>query len=81
MPSINPHQVEVSDPAVMTRHIKAVAHDMGGADVGAVAKAHPAFLYAGGHYAQDGSAQEQEVIGDFGFYPPLKENTNRFVKR
>jgi len=26
---INPQQVEVSDPAAMTRHIKAVAHYMG----------------------------------------------------
>jgi hypothetical protein len=39
----------------MTRHIKAVAHYMG-ADVVAVAKAHPAFLYAGGRCVQDGNA-------------------------
>jgi reductive dehalogenase len=55
--AINPRQVEVRDPAVMTRHIKAVAHYMG-ADVVAVAKAHPSFLYAGGRYVQDGSAQD-----------------------
>src|SRR2546425_5181388 len=54
---INPRQVEVSDPAAMTRHIKAVAHYMG-ADVVAVAKAHPSFLYAGGRYVQDGSAKD-----------------------
>jgi hypothetical protein len=27
------------------------------------------------------AAQEQEVVSDFEFYAPLKENTNRFVKR
>jgi hypothetical protein len=27
------------------------------------------------------SGQEQEVVGELGFYAPLKENTNRFVKR
>src|SRR2546430_11582260 len=54
---VNPRQVEVSDPAAMTRHIKAVAHYMG-ADVVAVAKAHPSFLYAGGRYVQDGTAQD-----------------------
>src|SRR2546430_1933210 len=54
---INPQQVEVSDPAAMTRHIKAVAHYMG-ADVVAVAKAHPSFLYAGGRYVQDGTAKD-----------------------
>ena len=54
---INPRQVEVSDPAAMTRHIKAVAHYMG-ADVVAVAKAHPSFLYAGGRYVQDGTAKD-----------------------
>src|SRR5215467_5709185 len=53
---INPQQVEVSDPAAMTRHIKAVAYYMG-ADVVAVAKAHPSFLYAGGRYVQDGTAK------------------------
>lgn len=55
--TINPRQVEVSDAAVMTRHIKAVAHYMG-ADVVAVAQAHPSFLYAGGRYVQDGTAKD-----------------------
>jgi reductive dehalogenase len=54
---INPRKVEVSDPAAMTRHIKAVARYMG-ADVVAVAKAHPSFLYASGRYVQDGTAQD-----------------------
>src|SRR3989442_1865801 len=54
---VNPRQVEVSDPAAMTRHIKAVAHYMG-ADVVAVAKAHPSFLYACGRYLQDGTAKD-----------------------
>src|SRR5881397_3058733 len=54
---INPRQVEVSDPAALTRHIKAVAHYMG-ADVVAVAQAHPSFLYAGGRYVQDGTAKD-----------------------
>src|SRR5881398_1851622 len=54
---VNPRQAEVSDPAAMTRHIKAVAHYMG-ADVVAVAKAHPSFLYAGGRYVQDGTAKD-----------------------
>jgi epoxyqueuosine reductase QueG len=41
----------------MTRHIKAVARCMG-ADVIAVAKAHPSFLYAGNRYVQDGTAKD-----------------------
>src|SRR5215207_9263486 len=40
---VNPRKIEVSDPAVMSRHIKAVARYMG-ADVVAVAQAHPSFL-------------------------------------
>src|SRR5262250_2054093 len=54
---INPHKVYVDDPAAMTRHIKAVARYMG-ADVVAIAKAHPTFLYAGSRYVQDGTAQD-----------------------
>jgi reductive dehalogenase len=55
---VNPRQVKVSDPAAMTRHIKAVAHYMG-ADVVAVAQAHPAYLYStGGRYVQDGTAKD-----------------------
>src|SRR5881628_3940442 len=42
---VNHQRVAVSDPAAMTRHIKAVAHHMG-ADVVTVARAHPSFLYA-----------------------------------
>src|SRR5436309_11685151 len=42
---VNPSQVAVPDPAVMTRPIMAVARHMG-ADVVTVARAHPSFLYA-----------------------------------
>src|SRR5262249_55615058 len=42
---INPQKMAVSDPAAMTRHIKAVARHMG-ADVVTVARADPSFLYA-----------------------------------
>src|SRR5918994_3006091 len=48
---VNPKRVAVADPAAMTRHIKAVAQYMG-ADVVAIASAHPSFLYAGSRYVQ-----------------------------
>jgi len=54
---VNPQQVPVADPAAMTRHIKAVARYMG-ADIVAVAKAHPSFLYKGSRYVQDGVAED-----------------------
>jgi reductive dehalogenase len=54
---VNARKVAVSDAAAMTRHIKAVARHMG-ADVVAVAKAHPFFLYAGSRYVQDGTAED-----------------------
>src|SRR5215211_169425 len=54
---VNPKKIEVSEPAVMSRHIKAVAHYMG-ADIVAIAQAHPAFLYAGSRYVQDGTAED-----------------------
>jgi reductive dehalogenase len=54
---VNPRKVPVADAAAMTRHIKAVARAMG-ADVVAVAKAHPSFLYAGNRYVQDGTAED-----------------------
>ena len=54
---VNPKQVPVTDPAAMTRHIKAVARYMG-ADIVAVAKAHPSFLYKGSRYVQDGVAED-----------------------
>jgi reductive dehalogenase len=54
---VNPNRVPVADPAAMTRHIKAVAHYMG-ADVVAIARAHPSFLYAGSRYVQDGTAED-----------------------
>src|SRR5437660_10700219 len=54
---INPNKVPVADPAAMTRHIKAVARYMG-ADVVAVARAHPSFMYAGNRYVQDGTAED-----------------------
>jgi reductive dehalogenase len=55
--NINPNKMPITDPAAMTRHIKAVARYMG-ADVVAIAKAHPAFLYAGSRYVQDGTAED-----------------------
>jgi reductive dehalogenase len=54
---VNQNKMPVTDPAVMTRHIKSVARYMG-ADVVAIAKAHPAFLYAGSRYVQDGVAED-----------------------
>ena len=56
---VNPRRIAVDDPAVMARHIKAVARYMG-ADVVGIAKAHPSFLYAagGGRYVQDGTAKD-----------------------
>src|SRR5688500_15951821 len=54
---VNPRKMEVTDAAAMSRHIKAVAHYMG-ADVVAVAQAHPSFLYAGSRYVQDGTAED-----------------------
>jgi reductive dehalogenase len=54
---INPKRVPVTDPEKMTRHIKAVARYMG-ADVVAVARAHPSFMYAGNRYVQDGTAED-----------------------
>ncbi|MGH7846051.1 MAG: 4Fe-4S dicluster domain-containing protein [Candidatus Binatia bacterium] len=55
---VNSKQVPVTDAAAMTRHIKAVARYMG-ADVVAVARAHPSFMYAGSRYVQDGTAQDE----------------------
>src|SRR5262244_2049626 len=54
---VNARQVPVPDPAVMTRHIKAVAHHMG-ADVVTVARAHPSFLYAASAPAKDTAARD-----------------------
>jgi reductive dehalogenase len=55
---VNPTQVPVADPRAMTRHIKAVARYMG-ADVVAVAQAHPTFMYATSRrYVQDGTAED-----------------------
>ena len=54
---VNPEQVPVTDPAAMTRHIKAVARYMG-ADIVAIAKAHPSFMYKGSRYVQDGVAED-----------------------
>ena len=44
----------VSDPAVMTRHIKRVAKYLGASDVG-IMHVHPSFLYSEGRYPEDGS--------------------------
>jgi len=54
---VNPQKTAVSDPAVMTRHIKAVARHMG-ADVVTVARAHPSFLYAATAPAKDSAARD-----------------------
>jgi len=49
---VNPTRQPVPDPAAMTRHIKRVGRYMG-ADIVRIARAHPAFMYAGNRYAQD----------------------------
>jgi reductive dehalogenase len=54
---VNARRTVVTDPAAMTRHIKAVARHMG-ADVVAIAKAHPTFLYAGGRPANDAPSRD-----------------------
>ena len=54
---VNAKQVPVTDGAAMTRHIKAVARYMG-ADVVAIARAHPTFMYSGSRYVQDGMAAD-----------------------
>jgi reductive dehalogenase len=54
---VNAGRTVVTDPAAMTRHIKAVARHMG-ADVVAIAKAHPTFLYAGGRPANDAPSRD-----------------------
>ncbi len=68
---VNPNKIPVPDPAEMTRHIKAVARYMG-ADIVAIARAHPTFMYAGNRYVQDGAAQDayeqytpQELVRKF----------------
>src|SRR6266446_828947 len=62
---VNPQQMPVSDPAAMTRHIKAVARHMG-ADVVTVARAHPSFLYAATAPPKDSAARDvyQNRSGD-----------------
>ena len=54
---VNSRQAAVPNSAVMTRHIKAVARHMG-ADVVAVARAHPAFMLAGTRPANDAPARD-----------------------
>jgi hypothetical protein len=36
---------------------------------------------AGCTASHDGKAHSAQMVGDAGYYAPLKENTNRFVKR
>ena len=56
--NVNARQLPANDPAVMTRHIKHVAHHLG-ADLVGVAPTHPSFLYASGpRYLQEGTAQD-----------------------
>src|SRR6266498_2392021 len=45
--NVNTRQLPANDPAVMTRHIKRVAHYLG-ADLVDIAPTHPSFLYASG---------------------------------
>jgi reductive dehalogenase len=54
---INPSRTPVTDPEAMTRHIKNVGEYFG-ADIVAVAKSHPAMLYAGKRYDEDGQAHD-----------------------
>jgi hypothetical protein len=36
---------------------------------------------AGCNASHEGKSHSQAVVGNVGYYSPLKENTNRFVKR
>ena len=54
---VNARRAAVPDPVVMTRHIKAVARHMG-ADIVAVAQAHPSFMYGGGRPANDAPSRD-----------------------
>ncbi len=56
--AVNPQRVPVDDPAAMTAHIKRVARYLG-ADIVRIARAHPAFLYSGNRYVQDGAAEDE----------------------
>jgi len=54
---VNARRPATLDPAALTRHIKAVARHMG-ADVVAIAKAHPSFMYAGGRPSNDAPSRD-----------------------
>jgi reductive dehalogenase len=54
---VNPERVPAPDPAAMTRHIKAVARYLG-ADIVGIARTHPAFMYGGNRYVQDGETDD-----------------------
>ncbi|MCH7608691.1 MAG: 4Fe-4S dicluster domain-containing protein [Chloroflexi bacterium] len=53
--AVNPDRAPVSDPAVLTAHIKRVARYLGASDVG-IMRVQPQFLYSGGRYPDDGTA-------------------------
>ena len=53
--AVNPERAPVSDPAVLTAHIKRVARYLGASDVG-IMRVQPQFLYSGGRYPDDGTA-------------------------
>ena len=50
---VNSSRTPVSDPKVMSRHIKRVAKFFG-FDIVGIAKVHPSFVYQGGRYNPDG---------------------------
>ena len=53
--AVNPERAPVSDPAVLSAHIKRVARYLGASDVG-IMRVQPQFLYSGGRYPDDGTA-------------------------
>ncbi len=53
--AVNPERAPVSDPSVLTAHIKRVARYLGASDVG-IMRVQPQFLYSGSRYPDDGTA-------------------------
>lgn len=51
---VNPVRTSVSDPKVLTDHIRRVAKYLGASDVG-IARVHPSLLYTEGRYPDDGT--------------------------
>ena len=69
---INPARTEVTDPKVMTEHIKRVAKHLGASDVG-IMRVHPSFLYSEGRYPDDGSG-----VGGAGMMVSAEDTARRF---